>query len=146
MYKWIPSLVLLASTVTPSIHAAIYKCVDPDGHTAFSQSRCATNAETVPIRPEFKSTTHSPGPGLRKGETKTLKNIHRREKERARKRKLQAKKASTTSARKRNRCKTAKKEIRKLQDQRRNGCTSSRCDQIDEEIHDYREQKSKYCY
>ena len=146
MYKWIPALVLLAGTVTPSIHAAIYKCVDHDGHTLFSQSRCDINAEAIPIRPEFKSTTNSPGPGLRKGETKTLKNINRREKERARKRKSQAKKAYTTSANKRSRCKTAKKEIRKLQDQRHNGCTSNKCEQIDEKIHDYRKQKSKYCY
>ena len=146
MYKWILALVLLASTVTPSIHAAIYKCVDHDGHTVFSQSRCDINAETVPIRSEFKSTTNSPVPGLRKGEKKTLKRINRREKERVIKRKLQAKKTDSTSAKRRGRCQTAKKEIRKLQDQRRNGCTSHKCDQIDEEIDDYREQKSKYCY
>lgn len=145
MYKWIPALVLLTSTVTPSIHAAIYQCIGPDGHIVFSQYRCDINAVTVPIRPEFKSTTNSPGPGLRKGETKTLKKINRRVKKRARKRKLQAKKAGDTSADKR-RCKTAKKEIRKLRNLRRSGCTSRKCDQIDEKIHDYRKQKSRYCY
>jgi len=145
MVKWIPALVLLACTVSPSVHATIYKCVDTDGNTLFSQSRCDINAETVPIRSEFKSTTNSPKSGLRKGETRTLKKIKRREKSKARKRKRAVKKANNTSAGK-GRCTIAKKKIRKLKNQRRSGCKNSRCNQIDEQIDDYREQKSRYCY
>ncbi len=145
MYKWTPVLALLASTISYSVDATIYKCIDHDGNTLFSQTRCNTHAETILVRPEFKSITNQDKPGLRKGETKALKKIIRREKARARKRKREVKKANNKSARK-ERCSTAKKKIRKLKNQRRSGCKSSQCDQIDEQIVNYREQKSRYCY
>jgi len=145
MNKWIAVLALLVSSLSLSVRAAIYQCVDLEGKTLFSQNRCNSNATPVPIRPEFKARTSSPTTGLRKGETRTLKQINRREKSRAKKRNQEVKDANNTTVSKK-RCKKAKKKIRKLKNQRRSGCKNRQCEQIDEKIADYREQKARYCY
>ncbi len=147
MYKQIVLLLVLTSASASTLHAAgIYKCIDKEGKTVFSQYQCAPRAKAISVRPEFREKSDPGVAGLRKGEIRILKRIKRDEKTRAKKRKQELKQAGAEASARKKHCTIAEKRLRKLQGQRREGCAGKKCERIDEKIRYYRGQRSEYCY
>ena len=70
-------LLLLLFLFPLSINAAIYKCVDSNGHPMFSQKPCGDNAKNY----EYKKQNVT-GDGLRESEKVYIKEIRQREEQR----------------------------------------------------------------